>query len=322
MDETDVQIICAMAFREGSYNLLLDRHPRPSGIARRLSLDEKTIRSRVGRMEKDGFIKYYQAVPSLALFGFETVGSFRFEAVNLATKHAAVEALHQLPRVLEAFDYLGTTVVVSFVGLSPEENREAAEGMARQFEMTYQDLGTSSLDPSPMAPDRLDWRIIQKLRYDARCTTRDLARALSITPRMAEYRLARLLNSRAVRIRAILNSQRQQGLVFYELELSVDPGFETSVVEQLRRRHGARVWSVQPPSAGPLILNLFGFTLAEPEATALEALGLPGVRRSSVFVQKEAFEPRRPNWIDQRIDREIARLEATEPLAGPSRRSV
>ncbi|HEY6237663.1 MAG TPA: winged helix-turn-helix transcriptional regulator, partial [Thermoplasmata archaeon] len=60
MDDQDVRIFCEMAFREGSYNTLGDRQPSLSGIGRRLGLDEKTIRSRVRRMEKDGFIRYYQ----------------------------------------------------------------------------------------------------------------------------------------------------------------------------------------------------------------------------------------------------------------------
>ena len=155
-----------------------------------------------------------------------------------------------------------------------------------------------------MALDRLDWRIVQGLRYDARRTTRELAKALSITPRMAEYRLARLVNSRVVSIRAVLDSHRQQGLVFYELELNLDTHFAPEVLKGLRRRHSGRLWSVYQPSPDTTIVNLFGFTLSEPEAATLDVLTMQGVLRASVYVQKEAFEPRRPSWIDQRIEEE------------------
>ena len=61
MDEVDVQILADMAYRDGSYNLISERHPSSVSVARRLKIDEKTVRTRVRRMERDRFIKYYQA---------------------------------------------------------------------------------------------------------------------------------------------------------------------------------------------------------------------------------------------------------------------
>ncbi len=310
MDDQDVRIFCEMAFREGSYNTLADRHPSLSGIGRRLGLDEKTIRSRVRHMEKDGFIRYYQAAPSLALFGLESVGLYRFETVNLATKQKVLADTDHLPHVLETSDYLGLTVDVRFAGESADVTRSAAETLALKFELTVRPLGTYPIDPAPLEPDRLDWRIIQRLRYDARCTTTALARSLSITARMAEYRMAKLLNSRALDIRAVINAHRQQGLVFYELEIVLDEAFRSKVMARLQEDFQTKFWSAQQPASGALMANLFGFSLGEPESAALAVLQFPGVRRCSVFIQKEAGEPKRPNWIDDRIRDRLDALSA------------
>ena len=43
--------------------------------------------------------------------------------------------------------------------------------------------------------DRLDWQIIQELRYDALSGVKELSESLSITPRMIEYRIKKLLGS-------------------------------------------------------------------------------------------------------------------------------
>jgi hypothetical protein len=54
--------------------------------------------------------------------------------------------------------------------------------------------------------------------------------------------------------------------------------------------------------ADVILSSLFGFTIAEPEESAIEALGLEGVKRCLLFILKEVIEPKRPNWIDSLIE--------------------
>ncbi|MCI4340435.1 MAG: hypothetical protein L3K06_00565 [Thermoplasmata archaeon] len=319
MDDKDVRIFCEMAFREGSYNSLTERHPSLSGIGRRLGLDEKTIRSRVVGMEKDGFIEYYQAAPHLALFGLDTVGVYRFEAVNLATKQRVLSEIRRAPGVVEAADFIGFTIDVSFAGTSPEATRGAAEALARQFELTWREIALHPLAAAPFEPDRLDWRIVQRLRYDARCPATSLARSLSITRRMAEYRLAKLLNSGALHVRAVINAHRQQGLIFYELEVTLDEAHRTKLTRRLQAQFGPKFWSAQEPTSGVLLANLFGFSLGDPEEAALQVLEYEGVRRCAVFIQKASVEPGRPSWIDRAIGERAVVAGALAPAA-PRRR--
>src|SRR6058998_2962944 len=102
MDAKDVRIFCEMAFKGLDYDSFTDRRVSPLAIGRKLGLDEKTVRVRVKRMEEDGFIKYYQALPNLSVFGLDSAISYRFEALNLSTKHKLVDNLKQAPNVIEA----------------------------------------------------------------------------------------------------------------------------------------------------------------------------------------------------------------------------
>jgi DNA-binding Lrp family transcriptional regulator len=74
LDAKDVRIFCEMAFGTTSFSAIQDRRVSPSEIGRKVSLDEKTVRVRVKKMEDDGFIKYYQVMPNLNLFGLGRVG--------------------------------------------------------------------------------------------------------------------------------------------------------------------------------------------------------------------------------------------------------
>lgn len=306
MDAKDVRIFCEMAFKDLNYSAFTSRHINPSAIARKLGLDEKTVRVRVKNMEDKGFIKYYQAMPSVSLLGLKSIGSYRFEAVNIATKHRVVENVQQVPYVVEAFDYLGPVAAVTIAGASSHEVQLVANGIAKRFELNKMHLGDRVVREPLSRPDKLDWQIIKKLRYDARGTSKEIADALQITPRMAGYRITKLLDSGAVLIRAVINTQKQEGMIFYELEISVDDARQNAVARQVSEMYGEKLWSMQTSTAGILLANLFGFTLGEPEEAVMSLLKVEGVHWCSLFILKEIIEPRRPNWIDKLIEEKIA----------------
>ena len=306
LDAKDVRIFCEIAFKGLDYDSFTDRRVSSLAIGRKLGLDEKTLRARVKRMDVDGFIKYYQVIPGLALFQLKSVNTYRFEALNIATKHRVIDYLQELPFIVEAIDYLGQVLSVSISSTSSEEIDLVAARLANRFELYRWILGSRIIKEPVSVTDRLDWQIIQKLRYDALSKVKDLSESLSITPRMVEYRIKKLLGSGTLLVRAIINSQKQQGLIFYELEISVDETKQYKVIKQLGETYAEKLWSARTLSGGILLVNFFAFTLAEPEEAYINTLKLEGVRSCSLFVFKETIEPRRPNWIDGLIEQKIA----------------
>ena len=301
-----MRIFCEIAFKGLDYDSFTDRRVSPLAIGRKLGLDEKTVRVRVKRMEDDGFIKYYQAVPSLALFQLKNMNTYRFEALNIATKHRVIEYVQELPFIVEAIDYLGQVASISISGTSSEEIDQAATELANRFELYKWILGSHIIKKPVSVADRLDWQIIQELRYDALSGVKELSESLSITPRMAEYRIKKLLGSGMLLVRAIINSQKQQGLIFYELEISIDETKQYEVIKQLSEIYAEKLWSVRTLTTGILLANFFAFTLAEPEEAYVKMLKLEGVRSCSLFIFKETVEPKRPNWMDGLIEQKIA----------------
>jgi DNA-binding Lrp family transcriptional regulator len=306
LDAKDVRIFCEIAFKGLDYDSFTDRRVSPLAIGRKLGLDEKTVRVRVKKMEDDGFIKYYQAMPSLALFQLKNMNTYRFEALNIATKHRVIQYIQELPFIVEAIDYLGQILSVSISGTSSEEIDQVASGLANRFELYKWILGSRIMKESVSVADRLDWQIIQELRYDALSGVKELSESLSMTPRMVEYRIKKLLGSGMLLVRAITNSQKQQGLIFYELEMSVDETKQYDIIKRLSEIYAEKLWSVRTLAAGVVLGNFFAFTLAEPEEAYVNTLKLGGVRSCSLFIFKETVEPKRPNWMDRLIEQKIA----------------
>jgi len=314
LDSTDVRIFCEMAFRDPGYEDFEERHPSAADLGKRLGLDKKTVRVRVKRMEESGFIKYYQATPNLALFGMRVISLFRFEALNLSTKNAIVNHLHDVPRLVEASDYLGPFLTGSIAGSTREDARTGADYLASRYELGTVVLGSRTIKGPVSRIDSLDWQIIKGLRYDARSSDKDLAEALSVTQRMVGYRVSKLLQSGVIRTKAVIDPQKQAGLVFYELELAIDPQRRSAISRWLEEKHGDRLWSLSSPMADVILASLFSFTIAEPEESVIEALKLDGVKRCLLFILKEVIEPKRPNWIDSLI---AFRLQSQDSEAKP-----
>ena len=122
---------------------------------------------------------------------------------------------------------------------------------------------------------------------------------------MSGYRIERLVDSEAVWIRPVINTQKQEGLVFYVMTVSIENSKQNAVVRALQKTHGEKLWSMQVTPQGVLLVNLFSFTLAEPEEAAIDLLTVEGVKWCSISILKEVIEPKRPNWIDVLIRKQI-----------------
>jgi len=314
LDSIDVRIFCEMAFGDPGYEEFEERHPSAADLGKKLGLDKKTVRVRVNRMEESGFIKYYQTTPNLALFGMHVVSLFRFEALNLSTKNAIVNHLHEVPRLVESSDYLGPFLTGSMAGSTREEARKGADYLASRYELGTVVLGSRTIKEPVSHIDNLDWQIVKGLRYDAKSKDKDLAETLSVTERMVGYRVSKLLRSGVIRTQAVIDPRKQAGLVFYELELAIDPQRRGAITRWLGERQGDKLWNLSSPTADVILASLFGFTIAEPEESVIEALKVEGVRRCQLFILKEVIEPKRPNWIDSLIE---SRLQSQEAEAKP-----
>jgi DNA-binding Lrp family transcriptional regulator len=305
MDAKDVWIFCEIAFKGIDYDSFTDRRVSPSAIGKKLGLDEKTVRSRVKKMENDGFIKYYQAMPRLGFFEFKNVNTYRFEALNIATKHGVINYVGELPFVVDVVDYLGNVVSISITGSSSEEIDKVATEIANRFELFKWRLGSCAIKKPLIVPDKLDWKLIQKLRYNALSGINEISDSLSITTRMVRYKITKLLDAEMLTVRAIINSQKQQGLIFYELELSVNTASRYKIVKHLREIYADKLWSIRTIADKIILANFFAFTLAEPEEAYVNVLKIEGVRSCSLFIFKEIVEPKRQNWMDDLIDQKI-----------------
>ncbi len=313
LDAKDVRIFCEMGFKYLYYSKFSRRRISPTEVGRRLKLDKKTVESRIKKMEEEGFIKYYQAMPNPRLLDIKSIEMYKMEASDIPSKYEALGHLKKASWVLEMMDFLGPTLFVTFGGQSAEQVKRVCDETAERLKLR----GASKVYERPivgpsLTPSKLDWQIIERLRYDALGPSRDIAEMLSITPRMVDYRISRLLESRALYVIAMINPQKQQGIIFYGLFLTVDETKHDSIVRALEEAFGdvrgelGKIWLLDSPIKGMITVSMFAFAPGEPEEALMKTLQIEGVKQGFPVITKEYIEPERPNWIDSLIQGRIS----------------
>src|SRR5712691_11682674 len=130
MDSTDVLIFCEMSFKYFDYS---GRNRRPSSrdIGKKLGLDERTVRLRIGKMEREGFIQYYQTISNLRLLGQPLAYLCNFQATDVMSKQRAIGVFCEADGIIDIADYLGESFGVTISAASEDD---AQKTMARLAE--------------------------------------------------------------------------------------------------------------------------------------------------------------------------------------------
>ena len=305
MDSLDVLIFCEMSFKYFDYPGR-QRRPSPKAIGDKLRIDERTVRLRTKKMEKEGFIQYYQTIPNLRLLDQPLTCLCNFQSPSLPAKPRMLDSLRNANNIVDIADFFGESFGVTISASSETQAHEHAKNLAQKLEISkFQLLPPRHFPITEKSPSKLDWQLVKSLRYDAQRPTGKIAKELRITYRMADYTIRRLFESRAVSVRAIINARDPEGILFYSVNLIVDQQRQTEVVQSLRKIFAERAWwTVNPP--GPVaIFFLFSKSIGRAEDDLLEALSQNGVLSGSITIFKGWVEPAKPSWIDRAIDEKL-----------------
>ena len=305
LDTLDVLIFCEMSFKYFDYS---GKHRRasPKEIGAKLGVDERTVRLRTSKMEKDGFIEYYQTIPNLQLFDQPIASLCNFQSPSLRVKPKILESLRRADNIIDIADFLGNSFGVTVSASSEAQARKRAENIAHQVGIDiFQLLPPRHFPVQERTVNKLDWQLMKTLRYDAQKPTGRIAKELGITYRMADYSIRRLLESRTVSVRAIINARDPKGLIFYSVNLVVDEQKRERIAHELRASFGRRIWWTVNHSGPIVIMFLFANSVGRAEDDLLEALSKPGVMSGSITIFKGWVEPERPSWIDRALDEKI-----------------
>ena len=156
-----------------------NRRPSPKEIGAKLHLDERTVRLRTGKMEKEGFIQYYQTVPNLWLLGNPLASLYNFQATSITAKRDALQKARDEDDVIDIANFLGVGFGLTISARTEQQAHERAKRIAEHIGIETFQANPPRQFPQPRKSlDKLDWQVIKALRYHALRPTKKIAEEL------------------------------------------------------------------------------------------------------------------------------------------------
>ena len=261
-------------------------------VAKRVGVDEETVRKRVIEMRQRGSMPKWLVKPNPRMLGLQSAGMF-LEVEVEDRKGKALSKIARLEGVVTILDFLGKGAMVILY----YEDDASLDRMIEQvgFICGSRPVVLRSTFPNPeVTMKKIDWEIVNVMADDARMDLQDVAVRTGATVRTVQRRLQRLIEGRAIYLSGRPVYEKMSGLSCQFLvfcpESAKKQAMDKKVVSQVRRLERSDTWSKE--------YSIFVINCENPKETD-ETLawlnGFDGVEWVRMGITKEAIHVQ--DWL-------------------------
>ncbi len=302
MDPLDIRIMCHLGLCPNVVPTATRRRPDPVRVAKELKIDGKTVKSRMKRWEKTGFIKYYQIMPNYNILGIKS-SLYLFLFDDIVKKYEVIKKVRLVEGVLSIVNLVGSAFGL---WLAYEDENERERRLSLLVEVTGCQEPPKLTDdiPDPFIGhlSSLDWKIIRCLRHNALKPLSAIAEDCHVTRKTAKLHMERMIKGDAFYIRAIFDASRITGLIIYGLAVVLDEVRGQEALRELSRIFREKTFA-KWASVDNVLYSLWSNSAGEPEDSYLTARNVKGVAHVDVVVMKEVIEF--PELVDKLVERRL-----------------
>lgn len=318
MDQLDFKIFKSLGYRPFGPNAGDLSRLNPWVIAKKVGADGNTVKLRLSKMKKSGFIKYFQIYPNYRLLGTNGA-AYLFHVNDVLEKYETIDKCALVDGVMEIHNFIGTDICIDF---TYEDGRDEGRRLELLRNLTRCDSPEKFYDRFMPQVDvelsNADWRIIKALRYDAFKPLSKVADELGLTAQTVRKRFERMTHHNAVFIVPLVNPAEITDTITYVMLMYPSPARRKEAMEKALRDFGDASFLVNASLEGNAMLALAGRTLAETEDNLIRARKIEGMEDVKLLVLRETREY--TQWMDSAIDKKIA--ETAKVGTGHSREST
>jgi DNA-binding Lrp family transcriptional regulator len=277
-----------------------------SSIAKRVGVDEETVRKRIKRQEKVGAIFGWRAVIHPNLVG--CVDAYiDLEVSNAERKEEIVSQLKMLDGIIMITSFEGKGLFVMLY-------TEPGDALSRKVQLICSICGTrdftmldSYLPPCDLKLSGTDWKIIWAIRDDPRKNLSDIAKEARVTTRTVNRRLTLLTERRAFFLMGLPNFRQLVGttgnfLIFFsDGEKRSSSSAARSIVSRFKNTAFAAV------AQSVLMCNIFFHNLSEAEQAYEWIKRLEGVGKARMQIMKDLIFV--GDWIDYQMKKHLSEAQ-------------
>jgi DNA-binding Lrp family transcriptional regulator len=190
-------------------------------VARQLRVDEVTVRKRIAKMQRTGFLGRWNAITNPTLLGMR-VAQLSLDVQSLPEKSNLIEELKLLPGALVIVNCFGSSLYYAFLYGNESDLQRKVELVQRMSKTTNL---ICTFPPIPECKSKLsktDWAILKRLQSDAHKSYRSMGLELGVSTRTVKRRMQRLMQERAVFTLPSFNPNALEGLIQADLMVLYD----------------------------------------------------------------------------------------------------
>ncbi len=271
-------------------------------IARRLGVDEETVRLRVKRARERGVFPTWQLMINPHLLGCDAV-TLELDVDAEERKAKAVSQIRLLDGVTKIHDYRGKGVQVALYS-------EPGEPLARKIRLIESLCGSptearwTSRFPEPsMRMTRTDWKIVRALREDPGRDLVEVATSVGTTPRTVQRRLSKMREGKAIFLSGDPHVDAVAGLICCFVVFCPDARSKRSVDERIRADF-SRVGHIDSSPEDYSIIGMPCENLGEADRALGTLRTMTGVKDAEMRIMRDFILVQ--DWLTSEIDRRIA----------------
>jgi len=248
-------------------------------VARRLGVDEETVRNRLRRLKESGTLIGWRLVPNPSLFGRSSIMQYLTFGSSLA-KEKAISKLKDLDGVIIAASLYSTDLLLT---IFDDEERSASRELTslgaekKPSEMSGMGLPTTNFRMTPT-----DWQITRLMLRDAEKKISQVASSVKVSIRTVKRRLDAMMDNSAVFIMPMIDQTKSTG-VAYQVLVESEEGKKTEVDRLVTPKIPNLVFKTGDTSNN-LIYGFSGRNVSEGKELLGWIRSQPGVRAARVNI--------------------------------------
>ena len=303
VDSLDVRV-CRELFRDRAGPLLRSDFRRSyRSMARKLQVDEVTVRNRIKRFQQSGFLKGWQLIVNPRLLGVR-LAQLWFDVRPPSAKDELVRKLSLIHGVLAISDSYGSSLALVIMFESELAAKKEFELIARMS--NAQNLARANI-PFPVCTIELthtDWRIIKAIQTNPRQSYSIISREVGTSQKTVKRRLRRMIQEKALFVIPSWNPRALDGAIIADLVVFyANPGSKTDLDNRIVSRFDALLVSTRLSDIEHGFFNLLIRNISEAKEILVWVNEQPGVGKAFIELVQDRIEVYES--FNERVDKKL-----------------
>ena len=246
LDSLDIRLLRQLLQSRGLFALDPDFRKSFRDIAKVLRVDVDTVRNRVKRLEKIGFIQGWNVLLNPCILGQKESAAW-FDVPSAVSKGDVIAGLKVVPGVFVIVNFYGPLLIVFF------RHEDSEPSLVKRVQLIEKLSNAETLTiahvPWPNVAKKMkdtDWSIVRALQHDPRKSHTAISQELGISTRTVQRRLQRMLKDTTIYNLPTLNYPAVNGTVIAGLTIGLTQGDKSELIRRITGRLDEYLWYFFP----------------------------------------------------------------------------